>query len=390
VHSGVIASGWRKRLAFTADLPALGYRVYHLLAGQAPHAAQPIPAEDSALENERFRLEIDPSSGFVRRLYDKRRQFEVLRGPARPLVLRDESDTWGHGVYQFNELIGAFTATAIRRVEHGPVKTTLRVESTFGASRLIQDYTMYPDRDVIEVRVVVDWREQWRLLKLAFPLNLHFFRATYEIPYGFIERPTNGEEEPGQSWVDLSGLARGLDIPYGLSLLNDGKYSFDVGGHELRMTVLRSPIYAHHVPNMPDPDQYYPVMDQGVQQFTYALLPHDDSWEQAGTVRRALELNERPIAIAETFHAGPLPQRGSFLAIDRENIVASVLKRAEDNDDLIVRCYETQRIATCATMRMPAWGREFTADFAPCEIKTFRVPRDPNASASETDLLEWG
>lgn len=389
VHSGVIASGWRKRLAFTADLPPLGYRVYHLLADQAPHAVQPISAEDSALENERFRLEIDPSSGFVRRLYDKRRQFEVLRGPARPLVLRDESDTWSHGVYQFNEVIGAFTATAIRRVEHGPVKTTLRVESAFGASRLIQDYTMYPDRDIIEVRVVVDWREQWRLLKLAFPLNLHFFRATYEIPYGFIERPTNGEEEPGQSWIDISGLARGLDIPYGLSLLNDGKYSFDVGGHELRMTVLRSPIYAHHVPNLPDPGEHYPVMDQGVQQFTYALLPHDDSWEQAGTVRRALELNERPIAIVETYHAGPLPQRGSYLAIDRENIVASVVKRAEDNDDLIVRCYETQRVATSATMRLPAWGREFTADFAPCEIKTLRVPCDPNAAVVETDLLEW-
>ena len=31
-----------------------------------------------------------------------------------------------------------------------------------------------------------------------FPLNINFQRATYEIPFGFVERPTNGEEEPGQ------------------------------------------------------------------------------------------------------------------------------------------------------------------------------------------------
>jgi len=388
VHSGVIARIWRKRLAFTADLPAMGYRVYHVVRNQAQHPAAPMIADDTAMENERFRLEINPTNGFVQRLFDKQRQFEVLRGPARPLVLRDESDTWGHGVYQFNDVIGSFTATKIRRVEHGPVKTTLRVESTYGASRLTQDYSMYPDRDLIEVRVVVDWREQCKLLKLAFPINLHFIRATYEIPYGHIERPTNGEEEPGQSWVDLSGLAREIDLPYGVSLLNDGKNSFDISGYELRMTVLRSPLYAHHLPNLPYLDEQYPVIDQGIQQFTYALLPHDNGWEQAGTIRRALELNQRPIALAETYHPGALPQRCSWLVVDQENIIVSAVKRAEDNDDLIIRCYETNRVMTTATIRLVAWDRTFTTTFVPCEIKTLRVPRDASAAITETDLVE--
>jgi len=130
-------------------------------------------------------------------------------------------------------------------------------------------------------------------------------------------------------------------------------------------------------------------MDQGIQQFTYALLPHDNSWEQAGTARRALELNQRPIALAETYHPGTLPQRNSFLAVDRENIVVSAVKRAEDNDDLIVRCYETNRVMTTATIHLVAWDREYTTTFAPCEIKTLRIPRDASAPVAETDLVEW-
>jgi alpha-mannosidase len=155
------------------------------------------------------------------------------------------------------------------------------------------------------------------------------------------------------------------------------------------MTVLRSPIYAHHLPNMPYLDEQYPVIDQGIQQFTYALLPHDYSWEQAGTVRHALELNQRPIALAETYHPGALPQHNSFLAVEPENITVSAIKRAEDNDDLIVRCYETNRVMTTATIHLTAWDRMFTTTFAPCEIKTLRIPRDASAAITETDLVEW-
>jgi len=226
-------------------------------------------------------------------------------------------------------------------------------------------------------------------LKLTFPLNLNFLKATYEIPFGHVERPTNGEEEPGQSWIDVSGIVRGTDVAYGLSLLNDGKYSYDVGGREMSLTVLRSPIYAHHHPTLPQPGEPYAFIDQGIQQFTYALLPHTGSWEQAVTVRRAAELNARPIALAETCHAGPLPQHDSFVAVDHANIAVSAVKRAEDGDDMIVRALETDKVATRATIRLPKWGRAIEAVFGPCEIKTFRIPRDGALPVVETNLLEW-
>jgi alpha-mannosidase len=389
VQSEATAHG-RNRLSFMADLPPLGYRTYRIVP-DAPGEVEPVLAGSDFMENERFRLEIDAETGTIRRLFDKAEQVEVFAGPAAlPVVLDDPSDTWSHNVFQFKQAIGRFSARNVRLVEHGPVKAVLRVISEYGSSRLIQDFILYRDLEQIEVRVKLDWHEQFKALKLRFPLNLSHMRATYEIPYGHKERFASGAEEPGQSWVDLSGIARDSGAPYGLSLLNDGKYSFDVNIRDIGMTVLRSPIYAHHIPAAPDPDGLYAFIDQGSQRFSYSLLPHSGSWERAGTVLRAAELNQRPLALVGTFHPdGALPQCETFLSVDRENVVASVLKQAEQGDALILRCVETSKEATRATICLPRWNRAIEADFGPCEIKTFCIPRDRKQPVVETNLLEW-
>jgi alpha-mannosidase len=318
-----------------------------------------------------------------------------LSDAAKPVVIDDPSDTWSHNVVVFDRVSGAFTASSVRLVEHGPVKSVIRVVSEWRtdgshASRLIQDFTMYCELEQIDVHVTVDWREQFKMLKLRFPLRLNFTRITYEIPYGHIRRGGTGEEEPGQSWIDVSGILRDTGELYGLSILNDAKYSYDVKIRDIGLTVLRSPIYAHHMPFEPQPDRLYSFIDQGIQHFTYTLLPHIGSWEHGGTVKRALELNQRPIVLMETFHPnGTLPQTDSYLEVDPDNIVVSVLKRGEDKDDLVLRAYETAGVATDATIRLPKWNHTIETEFGPCEIKTFRIPREAVAPIVETNLVEW-
>src|SRR5205823_7996839 len=131
------------------------------------------------------RLEFEPITGYIKNLRDKKMQLEVFKADAaRPVVIDDPSDTWSHDVFIFDKVIGAFTAQSVKLVEHGPVRSVIRVTSGYDASKLIQDFTMYADLDQIEVRVMVDWHEHFKMLKLRFPVNLHFMKATYEIPYG--------------------------------------------------------------------------------------------------------------------------------------------------------------------------------------------------------------
>jgi alpha-mannosidase len=249
---------------------------------------------------------------------------------------------------------------------------------------------MYPDRKQIDISVMVDWHEQLRMLKLRFPVNVKFMKVTYEIPYGHTERFANGEEEPGQSWVDVSGVSRDREIPYGFSLLNDGKYSLDVNVRDIGLTVLRSPAYAHHTPAVLEPDGNYSFIDQGIQRFRYTLFPHAGSWESAGTVQRAAELNQPPITLFATFHPdGRLPQSDSFIRVEPESVMVTVLKQAEDGDGFILRVFETTGAATRTRIDLPKLGRVIEADFGPNEIKTFLLPRDASSPVTEMNLLEW-
>jgi alpha-mannosidase len=397
----------RNRLCFLAHLPALGYRTYRLVCdvaqragssalhpGAEPRAAQPQPAGlaawSSGLENERFRLVFDPASGAIQGLYDKAHQVEVFSGPAAlPVVIQDPSDTWSHQVLRFDQVAGEFGRARCEILESGPLKATLRVTSSYQSSTLVQDFSLHSQGEQIEVAVTVDWHEQHKMLKLRFPLGLRDVRAVSEIPYGCLERPPDGEEQPGQSWLDLSGAAGAAGLPYGLSLLNDGKYSYDVSAQVASLTVLRSPIYAHHDPLIPDPQHAYRFIDQGEQQFTYALLPHAGDWQSAGSAQRAAELNLPPLVLLGAFRPnGHLPPSASVASSSQPNVLISALKAAEDGNGWILRCAEVAGAAVAAELLLPPWNRAIQAAFGPHEIKTFRLPVDPAEPAQETDLLE--
>ncbi len=391
VQSLATANG-RHRLSFLAQLPSLGYRVYRLRPG-ANNPSLTVKsdgwsASDTKMTSPFYEMEFNPDTGHITRLFDKQSGVDVFdkRG-AIPVVIEDKSDTWSHGILSYQNEIGQFQAKRVRLLESGPVKASIRVTSEYGLSTLIQDFTMYRELRRIDVHVTVDWRERHKMLKLRFPVNLTHRDLTYEIPYGHIKRPINGEEESGQSWVDVTGLTGETGQSYGLSLVNDGKYSFSMHDKELHLTVLRSPIYAHHDPLVPDEDREYSFMDQGIQRFTYTLLPHQGSFVQGRTVQTAAEVNQRPIAVVETYHAGRLPQMDSFLTVDKENVLVSVVKRSEDDDAMVIRCHETSGATTAATVHLEHWNREFTATFAPSELKTFRISRDGD-SVQETNLLE--
>ncbi|MDP8905243.1 MAG: glycosyl hydrolase-related protein [Chloroflexota bacterium] len=410
-------SGGRRRLAFVAELPALGYRTYRVVTGE-PEAAQPQPAagamhdvfaeqgetmeaeaeglaatqrRDLVLENEWLRVTIDPATGTISSLYDCAAELEVLAGrAAQPVIVEDGTDTWGHGLVSLHsDAPTRFTPTSVRLLEQGRVRSVIRAESEHGGSKLRQDFILYAGLRRLDVNVTLDWREQHRALKLRFPVNLFLPRATYEIGYGHIERPTNGEEQPGHRWIDLTGLRHDRRSLYGLAILNDAKYGYDVLENSAGLTVVRSPIFAHHQPFVPVPDRPYAYMDQGLQTLRYSLIPHDGAWEMAELPQRAAELNQPPIALIESFHDGSLPLRASYASVDAANVVLNVLKQAEDGDDIVVRAYETTRNATTTTIRLPLVDRTFEATFGSAEIKTFRVPRDPTRPVVETNLLEW-
>ncbi len=322
-------------------------------------------------------------------MFDKDAGAEVFHGGsggARAVVIDDPSDTWSHDVRAYTHEIGAFGSASFRVLENGPVRATVRVRTGYGASSMTTDWMLYAGARTLEARVSLDWHEHRKILKFSFPVDVENPVPTYEIAYGFKVRKANGDEDPGQRWLDVSGDRNGK--AYGLTVLNDAKYGYSVQDNDLRVSIVRGAIYAQHQPRKVDPNGEYIWQDQGIQTFRMVLAPHAGTWQDAGVVHLAEELTAPVPVLYQGIHRGTRAQSASFLSVDVPNVVVSDVKQAEDGNDLIIRCYETAGRATKASLDLGLVHRHWTGEFHPLEIKTLRVPLTVEGKIREVNALE--
>jgi alpha-mannosidase len=363
----------RARFLLLSKTPSFGYQTYFVRAATAaPAVHSMLKASADTLENEFLRVKVDPQTGCMTSLFDKRSSMESL-APA-------ETDTGGPKTSICGNLLQTFVdkpkqwdawnidadfekqhwdldkADEVKLIESGPLRAVIQIKNHFQNSIFVRDITVYAGVPRVDIKMQAEWHEKHILLKVAFPLSAHSDKATFEIPFGSVERPTTRNtpaeqaqfEVPAQRWADIS------DAKHGFSLLNDCKYGYDAKGNVLRLSLLRSPEW-------PDPHA-----DEGHQEFTYSLYPHGAGWKDAGTVRRGYELNYKLISRAVEKHQGSLAPEHSFLQAQPENIIVTAMKKAEAENALVVRFYEWAGKDGDVTLQLPSGAQ----------------------SAVETDLME--
>jgi alpha-mannosidase len=322
-------------LAEVKDVPSLGYEILHVVSG-GKSVTTDLKADGLTLENSLLRVTIDSKTGCIKSLYHKATNFESIAAGGCGNQLQAFQDTpkdydaWNIDADFDQHITTLDKADSIELIEKGPVRATIRITRTWQNSRFVQDISLYAGLDHVDVANSIDWHETHVLLKAAFPLAASAPQATYEIPYGSIERPTTRNnsweaakfEVPALRWGDLG------DGSHGFSLINESKYGYDAKGNVIRLSLLRSPV-------SPDPEA-----DRGHHQFSYSLYPHAGDWRRALTVRRGYEFNYKLRAFQVEVHEGRLPAYHSFLAIAGDNVVLTALKKTEDGDALLIRLYE--------------------------------------------------
>ncbi|NLP12840.1 hypothetical protein GX408_20770 [bacterium] len=122
--------------------------------------------------------------------------------------------------------------------------------------------------------------------------------------------------------------------------------------------------------------------------FHYRMIVHEGDWREAGIPGQALVFAQKPVLIPTHRHPGILSADGSTVAIDAANIAAVAIKPAEEGDGFILRCLELDGRETNAHLLLPMIGREVTAHFRPCEIKSFFIPFQTTRAIAEVNLLE--
>lgn len=378
---------------FIADVPAMGYAVYWLKScwdenRDLPeiHIDTDVSASGFSMENEYIKVKFDEQTGFITSLVDKISGYDYASADkpiAVPTVINDhKTDTWAHMVFRFHDIKGIMKLKKIELIENSNARAVIRTRHSFGGSYLVQDFILASGQKVLRSKCKALWTEDFTLLKMSFPVGGENRINTYEIPGAYIERPTNGEEEPAGRWGAISFDDGGRRT---LAVVNDSKYSYDCPDNDLRLTVIRNVIFADHYSNRPAAN--FNFTDEGMQRFEYGIFVCDGEAEKSGIMNEAAKFNIRLMAVPESFHKGTLPQRKSYLSVDKDNIIMTAFKFCEDgNGDCIMRFYETRGEDTKAHIICESFNADFEAEFGHNEIKTFRILKDGNVK--ETNFLE--
>ena len=374
-----------KDTVFTVNLPALGYEVYHLYFDDSPveeeNPATQVTAGDYFLENKYIKAVFDGKTGGINSLITKEDGIEhITDGSFIPTVIdNSKPDTWAHNIFKFHDIVGTMEAESIEAVEISGARAVIRVRHTYGKSYLSQDFILDCNSKMIRVKARILWQEPLTMLKMPVSVPGENPVSTYEIPGGIIKRPCNGEEEPALTWGDVS-TDKG-----GVSIITDSKYSYDCPGNTLRLTMLRNSIFADHYSDRPAADFSY--CDEGLQRFEYEIYPHGGKAEESDVQYYADLLNNKPVAVPAGYHKGNMPQRKSYISVDRQNVRLCALKFCEDGSgDIIIRLRETSGKPVKAAIVCDSCNAAFYADFGKFEIKTFRIDKD--GFVNETDFLE--
>ena len=358
----------RDNAIFRAKIPAMGYTVYYFEpTGEFNHVDlnKPMPSlmkTDVALENEYLKVAFDEEGNLISVL-DKAKGKELLCGKSRADIIDEAGhDTWSHGKNCFDNKIGETEFVKAEKIESNIMRETVKVASRYGDSTVAQYYTLNAGEKFLRVRVKLNWNEKHKMLKFTFPVCCQNPTSVYEIPFGSLERPCNGEEESAQMWAMVE------DGESGLAVLNDSKYSYSVKDNEISLTAIRSPIYCDHGLTRIEESNY---TDQGIHEFSYALMPATAK-DKAEIFKTALAFNTRPTAILENHHQGILPLQYSGLEVQADNVLVAAFKKSEDKQGYVVRAYECAGKAVTTKIDCKGLG-VYEIAFAPYEIKTLFI-----------------
>ena len=379
----------RVNAVFEAELPAFGYRLYRFESDNESEIPvyKGARAVEWSLENELVKVEFDPATGAIRSYYDKESGRELSSGGmGAGLVMEDWDDTWGHKIAAYDRELGSFAGSKFRILENGPERARIEVTATYGNSFLRQVFSLDRDSAALNALVTVNWNEKYRVLKLSFPTVLKEGELTASIPYGAIKREMNGEEEPGQAWIDVSGGDD--DGAFGLALITEGKCSYSAKEGDLRVTVFHSTAWSHHNPSVVTEADGYRFMEQGIHEFNYQLFPHSGDWRNANLPRRSSEFAAKPLALVTNMHEGNQPVIKSQASSGLENVNISVIKLSEDGKGWVVRCVETLGQNASGEIELGFLGRSVKVEMSPWELVTYYLPFDQDEPAMRVNLLE--
>ncbi|MBE6664502.1 MAG: alpha-mannosidase [Ruminococcaceae bacterium] len=327
---------------FVKNIPPKGYKVVTDI-----DAKNTIEIKNNTVFTKFFTVKFDKDYN-ITSIYDKKNHREVIKKGAKAnnlIIFEDYPDSYPAWELQRSSNDKEYPITNVYDVTTvvNGAKTGISYKRKHMDSEICQTVWFYEDMPKIDFETKVDWHEKNQILKASFPVDINADKATYEIQFGTIERPThyNTSWDHARFEVCAHKYADISEGNYGVSLLNDSKYGHDIHGSDMRLTLLKCAMNPDNNPTH--------VNDQGTHEFTYSLYPHKNALNGADTVKYAYDLN-LPMTAKKANGNGTLPSEYSLVSVSEDNVIIEAIKEAEYSNETVVRLYETKNSRTRATV----------------------------------------
>ena len=366
------------------DVPPMGYKTITFTRGKTAPENSVFTVNGKNIETPFYSVSLN-DYGQMTRLYDKQEEREVLAHGERGNVLQVfedkplDNDAWDIDIFYQQKMREITDLKAFEVTQCGALCLTIHMEWSYMNTTIAQDMTFYSQDRRIDFKTDVDFQERQQLLKAAFTVDVRSTYATYDIQYGNVRRPNHWNtswdqarfESVGHRFADLS------ERNYGVALMNDCKYGYDVKDNVMRISLLRSGRQPDH------------LQDLGRHQFTYALLPHKGDFVEGGVVESAYALNNP----ADVCEGAPKEPCGSFFMLDNGQVEVDAVKKSEDGRYLVIRFHDfagaRQKVEVKPSFEYKAWAESDLMERPIAEFAEGRAVLELHPYEIKTVLFEF-
>ena len=361
----------RYRLNLLArEVPGLGYRTYRIKPSYEKEVEK--KPEEPKLENEYLKVTPNVKNGTLG-IYDK----ETKRSYRNGNLFVDGGDAGDEYTYSppwEDRIISSVKAKSqIKWKAFNPVRSTLRIEihlelpvslskdrkkrSSQTVDCPITSYvSLYPGVKRVDVRTIFENRAKDHRLRVMFPTEIETDTAYAEGHFQVVSRKVSPLEK--KDWMEKSsGISHQqnfVDInngDFGLTIANRGLPEYQIVEEDHRsiiaLTLLRCVGWLSRGDLLTRKGHAgWPLSTPGAQclgthTFHYSLIPHGGDWQKARTYLQAEGFNTPMRGRQTESHFGKLPGRMSLVEIKPESLILSALKKAEEEEAVILRLYNT-------------------------------------------------
>ncbi len=341
------------------DLPSIGYKVFFVKTSDKNEPV-PMPKQGKRIENQFYIIEF--GAGGLNRIFDKELNSELLLPEGFTAGEVFTLQSIGNGAGEFDQVqqpdTTGFDKTGNYKTEwtlkeDGPVFAKYSYRQSIRNAVVEQNVLIYKNLKRIDFDLaLLNWEGVlYREYRMALPINSQNGKIVYEVPYGKLE--VGADEMEGdagerytvpakdihpraiQNWVNVSSEKMGVTLSSSVTGLD----YVDITEQADQSTLIQPILLASRRSCHGLGNEY---LQTGDHYFHFSLNSHNPGWENG--YKFGVEANEHPLVVSDfkPFADANLPGEKSFFKTDKQNVVISVMKKAEDSDAVIIRAVESE------------------------------------------------